>query len=133
VYTLLHMLDLLERHPLLLRCVLRDGLRGLWASCDFRPDKEEACHHLMTNFAPLMWGTESTWGCTASNNLTFVANGDVEGNDRVDLMCARMGVAGVGSFTVSAFTVSTFTVSKGGGGGGGGAAHTSGTPKPPKE
>jgi hypothetical protein len=99
VYTLLHMFDLLDRHPLLLRYVLKDGLRGLWASCDFRPDKEEACQHLMTKFAPLMWGTESSWRFTASNNFTFVANGDVDGKDRVDLVCARTGVAGMGSLT----------------------------------
>jgi hypothetical protein len=59
----------------------------------------------MTKFAPLMWGTESTCGYTASNNLTLVANGDVEGNERVDLMYARMGVDGVGSLTVRGFNV----------------------------
>jgi hypothetical protein len=39
----------------MLRCVLKDGLRGLWASCDFRPDKEERLQQSNTRMTNDFW------------------------------------------------------------------------------
>jgi len=94
-YTLLTMFQL-ERDTelLMMRYVLKDG-RGLWASCDWKDDKRELCGMMHRKFAPLMVGTDSLHNMTTTEDFHFEVKGDVKSS----LVCARHGLAGMGSLT----------------------------------
>jgi hypothetical protein len=96
LYTLLDIFDLLDdREPLLMRYILQDGLRGQWASCDFRPDKTEDCAHILNKFSPLMMGTTNGYHWSTNEDFRFQPQADAS----VDLVCAAHGAAGIGSLT----------------------------------
>jgi len=99
IYTLLDMFQLNdpEKYDLLpIRYKLLDGERGLWASCDLRPDKTEACEHIMNKFLPLLAGLDSPYQQLYNNeNAPLVEHTPQQS----DLVCARHGVAGIGSLT----------------------------------
>lgn len=99
-----------------LRFVLQDNEpRGLWASCDLRAEKVAECRHMMTKFWPLLVGMDSPYhfasssdGKTNNNkNETFASSPppplllELSSQQPLqsDLVCARTGVAGLGSLT----------------------------------
>jgi hypothetical protein len=95
VYTLLRMFQLLDnKEPLMLRHTLTDG-RGLWGSCDFRDEKKAACQAMHKKFYPMMSqknDSKLTSNLLAQFNVTTP-------DPRSHLVCARHGVAGIGSLT----------------------------------
>lgn len=91
VYTLLDMFDLLDHHPLLLRYVLQDGGRGLWAGCDVREEREKECDQMLHKFIPMMWGPDPVLRYTSSMKSKLVRS-----DESVHLVCAKHGVAGIG-------------------------------------
>jgi len=95
IYTLLRMFQLADRPLMLLRYVLNDGERGLWASCDLRREKTEACKHMMNKFLPLMLGAQHPYNLSTTQDFQFLPNVPGKSN----LVCAKTGVAGIGSLT----------------------------------
>jgi hypothetical protein len=95
VYTLLGMFQLLDnKEPLMLRYTLADG-RGLWGSCDFRKEKKAACKLMHKKFYPMMNQNSNsmlTTNVLAQFNVTTP-------DPKSHLICARHGVAGIGSLT----------------------------------
>ena len=95
VYTLLGIFQLLDnKEPLMLRHTLPDG-RGLWGSCDFRNEKKAACQAMHEKFYTMM---------NQNNNSMFTTNVLAQFNvttpdPKSHLVCARHGVAGIGSLT----------------------------------
>jgi len=108
IYTLLQMFQLEDRELLLLRYVLQDGERGLWASCDLRPEKTEECRAIMSKFMPLMVGGGGESSSNSNNNRArakFTSTQDFEfqtssGQPPVsDLVCSKSAAAGIGALT----------------------------------
>jgi len=98
MYTLLEMFQLNDDQQfdiLPMRYKLQDGEGGLWASCDLRQEKTEACDHIMKKFWPLMAGIDSPYKLTTNEDAELVENKPGQS----DLVCARNGVAGMGSLT----------------------------------
>lgn len=95
IYTLLTMFQLTERPLLLMRYVLTNGPRGLWASCDLREEKTKACNHMMNKFLPLMVGNDHQYNLSTTQDFVFSPNTAGKSN----LVCAKTAVAGIGSLT----------------------------------
>lgn len=90
-----------DEHFLLpLRYVLQDGERGLWASCDLRPEKTELCRHMIRKFWPLMVGKDSPFNFSSTEEVTFV---ETTHPGASPLVCARTGMAGLGPLTDHGF------------------------------
>lgn len=95
VYTLLTMFQLEKDSQLLLmRYILKDG-RGLWASCDFKEEKRDACEKMHQKFLPLMMGQNPVHDLTTTENFDFHVKGEVKSN----LVCSPHGLAGFGALT----------------------------------
>jgi hypothetical protein len=86
-----------EHYLLPLRYVLQDGERGLWASCDLRPEKKDLCHHMITKFWPLMVGSDSLYHFSSTMDATLIETTFPAGTS--SLICAKSGLAGIGSLT----------------------------------
>jgi hypothetical protein len=110
IYTLLTMFGLVSNENsdndddldlIPLRFVLHnnadDNERGLWASCDLRPEKAEACRHMMTKFWPLIAGHDNPYqfSSTKDARLEPTSSRRLES----DLVCASTGLAGLGPLT----------------------------------
>jgi hypothetical protein len=95
IYTLLDMFQLTDRALLLMRYVLTNGPRGLWASCDLRETKTEMCNHMMNKFLPLMVGNDHQYNLSTTQDFDFSPRETGKSN----LVCAKTGVAGIGSLT----------------------------------
>jgi hypothetical protein len=94
IYTLLTMFQLEEQSDLLMMRYVLKG-RGLWASCDFKDEKREACKHMHKKFLPLMMGLEPIHSLTTTEDFDFEVKGDVKSS----LVCSRQGLAGMGAIT----------------------------------
>ncbi|GKZ00216.1 hypothetical protein MPSEU_000974500 [Mayamaea pseudoterrestris] len=95
IYNLLEMFQLQNRQLLLLRHVLNDGMRALWATCDVRLEKKKECEYMMNKFLPLMLGLDSSHRLTSTNATEFLPND----TGKSHWVCARTSVAGIGSLT----------------------------------
>jgi hypothetical protein len=97
IYTLLTMFQLEEDTDLLMmRYVLKDGIRGLWASCDWNDERKGACHKMQNKFLPLMMGASPIHELTTTESFNFV---HTDGESRSSLVCAKHGLAGIGALT----------------------------------
>ena len=101
LYTLLDMFDLVSLEPLLMRYILEDGQRGMWASCDFRDDKVAACAKILDKFSPMMMGTSNGYHWSTTQSFDFRPNQQQQQQQAAptDLVCAAHGAAGIGSLT----------------------------------
>jgi hypothetical protein len=107
IYTLLTMFGLVshdrnddELDLIPLRFVLHDTdeeTRGLWASCDLRPEKAEACQHMMTKFWPLIAGLDNPYQFSSTNDARLESTSSRRLES--DLVCASTGLAGLGPLT----------------------------------
>ena len=98
IYTLLEMFQLDDNHQfdvLPIRYKLQDGERGLWASCDLRLNKTLECNHIMRKFWPLMVGIDSPYKLTTNEDAELIERKPGQSS----LVCARNGIAGIGSLT----------------------------------
>jgi hypothetical protein len=96
IYTLLTMFQLESQSELLMmRYVLKGQERGLWASCDWRDDKRDDCATMHKKFLPLMMGTNPVHDLTTTEAFNFAPKETGKSN----LICARNGLAGIGSLT----------------------------------
>lgn len=77
-----------------LRYVLNDGKPGLWASCDFSPENQQACHAMTTKFLPMLVGRNYPYAFTTTNS-TDIRN-IPEPNP---LICAETALVGIGDLT----------------------------------
>eukprot|EP00934_Nitzschia_sp_Nitz4_P000489 Nitzschia sp. Nitz4//scaffold131_size63436//59797//60909//NITZ4_006286-RA/size63436-processed-gene-0.109-mRNA-1//1//CDS//3329535301//489//frame0 len=97
IYTLLTMFQLDEQSDLLfMRYILKDG-RGLWASCDWNDEKTDTCAKMHKKFLPLMLGPDAPAGMATTNDYSFKTKDGQEAKS--SLVCAKNGVAGIGSLT----------------------------------
>jgi len=105
MYTLLEMFQLLPREPqpndpnifntiMPIRYILQNGERGLWASCDLRAEKTEACRKMMTKFMPLFLGRDYPYHFSTTQDFHFMTN-----DNGPDLVCSSTAVAGFSSLT----------------------------------
>jgi len=108
MYTLLEMFQLNNERQydlLPIRYKLQDGERGLWASCDLREEKTEACRHMMKKFFPLIAGVDSPYQFTTNEDTVLKEYSNHQPGPSgsrpasSDLVCARNAVAGMGSLT----------------------------------
>eukprot|EP00523_Entomoneis_sp_CCMP467_P004885 CAMPEP_0168757340 /NCGR_PEP_ID=MMETSP0724-20121128/21118_1 /TAXON_ID=265536 /ORGANISM="Amphiprora sp., Strain CCMP467" /LENGTH=382 /DNA_ID=CAMNT_0008806151 /DNA_START=524 /DNA_END=1669 /DNA_ORIENTATION=- len=99
IYNLLHMFDLTDYELLLMRYVLQDNERGLWASCDFTDEKKKNCKHIGEVPSPLTGMDENSLQWSTTEEFNFVPN--VPGQS--DLVCAANALAGLGSLTDHGF------------------------------
>ena len=84
-----------EKEPLMIRYSLPGG-RGLWAACDWTKQHRSACQKMHEKFYPMMNANrQSKISSTNATNLTITA----KGGPKSSLICARHGVAGIGSLT----------------------------------
>lgn len=95
LYTLLTMFQLEDRPLLPMRYSLQDGERGLWASCDLRPEKREECEHMFRKFLPLLLGPNVPYQFTTNENFVFAPSS----TEQSELVCAKTGAAGLGPLT----------------------------------
>ena len=100
IYTLLGMFQLLNdehiKYDLLpIRQVLTDGERGLWASCDTRPDNTRDCQHMISKFWSLLTGVNHLYKPTT--NIQPILTEITPGTSKV--VCSQHGIAGMGSLT----------------------------------
>ncbi|KAL3940584.1 MAG: hypothetical protein SGBAC_004914 [Bacillariaceae sp.] len=96
IYTLLTMFQLESKSELLMmRYVLKGEERGLWASCDWKDEKREGCAKMHKKFLPLMMGVNSIHELTTTETFNFLPKEAGKSN----LICARHGLAGIGSLT----------------------------------
>jgi hypothetical protein len=97
IYTLLTMFQLEDDADLLMmRYVLKDDKRGLWASCDWNEERKEACHKMQNKFLPLMMGANPIHELTTTESFSFAPK---NGGTRSNLICAKHGLAGIGALT----------------------------------
>jgi hypothetical protein len=94
IFTLQTMFQLTDRPLLLMRYVL-PNFPGLWASCDFKAHKTKACKHMMNKFLPLMVGKDYRYNMSTTQDFDFHPHTAGKSN----LVCAKTGVAGIGSLT----------------------------------
>jgi hypothetical protein len=99
IYTLLTMFQLEKNTDLLMmRYILKDGVRGLWASCDFTDEKKEDCKTMQRKFLPLMIGADPVYeNMPTTEEFTFEIKDGAE--PRSNLICAQHGLAGIGALT----------------------------------
>ena len=103
IYTLLGMFQLKNKSVdlMLMRYVLKDQDRGLWASCDWTDDKKEACKQIFKKFLPLMYGSDPDQAhdefLPTTEVFDFQLAGDKIGQST--LVCAKHGLAGIGALT----------------------------------
>lgn len=95
IYTLMTMFQLEEKSELLMLRYVLKGDRGLWASCDWRDEKREACQAMHKKFLPLMMGRNTNHNLTTTENFKFVPKQEGKAN----LICSSNGLAGIGSLT----------------------------------
>jgi hypothetical protein len=79
---------------LLLRYIL-PGREGLWAGCDWRPDRQEECHQMLSKFGPLMIHHVPALPLTTQNSTRL----HVSVANQSNYICARNALAGLGSLT----------------------------------
>lgn len=105
IYTLLEMFQLLPPRDLSepgfsnsfllpMRYILSGG-RGLWASCDVRNEKTEACRKMMNKFLGLLVGKDYPFHFSTTQDFLF----QKQNTNGPDIVCARTGVAGIASLT----------------------------------
>ena len=95
IYTLMTMFQIEQDGELLMMRYVLKGERGLWASCDWKDEKREDCEKMQNKFLPLMIGLETLHQFTTTQSFNFLPNGEQKSN----LVCARQGLAGIGSLT----------------------------------
>ena len=95
IYTLLTMFQLEEKSELLMMRYVLKGGRGLWASCDWTEEKTKGCEKMHKKFLPLMMGSNPIHSLTTTDSFNFQPKEAPKSN----LVCARHGLAGIGSLT----------------------------------
>jgi hypothetical protein len=95
IYTLLTMFQLEEKSELLMMRYVLKGGRGLWASCDWTDEKTAGCEKMHKKFLPLMTGSNPIHDLTTTETFNFQPKNAPKSN----LVCARHGLAGIGSLT----------------------------------
>ena len=112
IYNLLDLFDLVPKHMdhddtdyqlLLLRYVLQDDPRGLWASCDWTLERTALCHRMIEKFVPLLVGVHAPYHWSTTQDFTFHPHHHPTIPQQSDLVCARHGVAGLGALTDHGF------------------------------
>eukprot|EP00539_Tryblionella_compressa_P017588 CAMPEP_0178850864 /NCGR_PEP_ID=MMETSP0746-20121128/20784_1 /TAXON_ID=913974 /ORGANISM="Nitzschia punctata, Strain CCMP561" /LENGTH=545 /DNA_ID=CAMNT_0020516327 /DNA_START=35 /DNA_END=1673 /DNA_ORIENTATION=+ len=99
IYTLLTMFQLERRTDLLMmRYILKDGVRGLWASCDYTDEKKNDCKTMQRKFLPLMLGMDPVHkDMPTTEEFDFQVKQGTE--PKSTLVCAAHGLAGMGALT----------------------------------
>jgi hypothetical protein len=101
IYTLLTMFQLESTSDLMMmRYVLKGEAdkdnRGLWASCDWKEEKRQDCERMHKKFLPLMMGQPPIHdSLITTESFSFLPK--LPG--KTNLVCARNGLAGIGSLT----------------------------------
>ncbi len=95
IYTLLTMFQLETDNDLLMMRYILKNRPGLWASCDWKDEKREACEKMHNKFLPLMMGSTLLHDLTTTDNFNFEVKGEIKSN----LVCASHGLAGFGALT----------------------------------
>jgi hypothetical protein len=95
IYTLMTMFQMEDHGELLMMRYVLQGERGLWASCDWKDEKTEDCEKMQKKFLPLMVGLDTLHQLTTTKSFNFEPAGDKKSN----LVCAKHGLAGIGSLT----------------------------------
>jgi hypothetical protein len=101
IWTLLTIfqLDQSNMELLMMRYILQDGIRGLWASCDYKDENNEQCTKMQRKFLPLMVGLGSKYTDMPTNeDFAFRVPQDPKLTS-TRLVCAKHGLAGIGSLT----------------------------------
>jgi hypothetical protein len=101
IYTLLSMYQLKNKSMdlMMMRYVLKDEDRGLWASCDWTDKKKKACEQMFKKFLPLMLGSNRAHDkLVTTEEFDFQLVGDNNINQST-LVCAEHGLAGIGALT----------------------------------
>jgi hypothetical protein len=101
IWTLQTMFQLEKNTDLLMmRYILKDGVRGLWASCEWTDEKTEDCARMLRKFLPLMLGMDPVHkDMPTTEKFSFeLKNGD-SGNPKSNLICAKHGLAGIGALS----------------------------------
>ncbi|KAG7357359.1 DUF563 domain containing protein [Nitzschia inconspicua] len=103
IWTLLTMfqLDNSGMELLMMRYILQDGIRGLWASCDFTDENKEQCQRMLRKFLPLMIGLNGKYENMPTNEeFSFHSPPPpADGKKWPSLVCAQHGLAGIGALT----------------------------------
>lgn len=104
IWTLLTMfqLDNPNTELLMMRYILQDGIRGMWASCDYKEENREQCQQMQRKFLPLMIGLNGKYKDMPTNEAFSVQLPPtmVDGKERSSsLVCAQHGLAGIGALT----------------------------------
>jgi hypothetical protein len=95
IYTILKMFQLDRQELLLLRYVLPG--RGLWASCDWGPRRED-CVDMLRKFGPMM-STNPDMKIITQLEVNITSTGAASKSPKSNLVCARKGLAGLGALT----------------------------------
>mmetsp|Transcript_14797 Transcript_14797/g.24463 ORF Transcript_14797/g.24463 Transcript_14797/m.24463 type:complete len:366 (+) Transcript_14797:75-1172(+) len=97
VYTLLRIFFLVGDGytPLLQRFILPG--KGMWATCDMNPEKQQICHSMYKKFLPL-FGL-SIHNFTTTEDFEFAPKAKEEPKKKTSLVCAKQGAAGLGMLT----------------------------------
>mmetsp|Transcript_27141 Transcript_27141/g.30344 ORF Transcript_27141/g.30344 Transcript_27141/m.30344 type:complete len:550 (+) Transcript_27141:182-1831(+) len=108
IHTLLVMFQLNNKSTdlMMMRYILKDQDRGLWASCDWNDEKNKSCETMYRKFLPLMLGLRSdrardTLATTEVFDFQLVDDNDTKNNshNQSTLVCAQHGLAGIGALT----------------------------------
>jgi len=108
IHTLLVMFQLNNKSTdlMMMRYILKDQDRGLWASCDWNDEKNKSCETMYRKFLPLMLGLGSdrardTLATTEVFDFQLVDDNDTKNNshNQSTLVCAQHGLAGIGALT----------------------------------
>lgn len=86
--------------PLFIRYQL-PGDEGLWAGCDWRPNKQQECDTMLRKFGPMMVRNKHAIPITTQHNwnITFFRNNGNHQKRESNLVCAKQGLAGLGALT----------------------------------
>lgn len=86
---------------LMMRYTLQDGIRGLWASCDYKDENKEQCRRMHRKFLPLMTGLNGKYKDMPTNEefLAYLPSKMEGGKRSSSLICTRHGLAGIGALT----------------------------------
>jgi hypothetical protein len=101
IWTLLTMfqLDHSGMELLMMRYILQDGIRGMWASCDYKDENNEQCVKMLRKFLPLMVGLNGKYKDMPTNEGFVFRVPQDDKSTSARLVCAKHGLAGIGALT----------------------------------
>ncbi|CAJ1937936.1 unnamed protein product [Cylindrotheca closterium] len=102
IYTLMHIFGMEKHHLLAMRYILPGD--GLWASCDWREDRKEDCAFMLKKFGNLMVSNPKDvlpFSTSKEPRFQLLPAAAAAGDNppQSNLVCARQGLAGMGSLT----------------------------------